>query len=108
MSHGGPSGGFSAAARGNAGAFNGGNAGAFNGGNSFRGDSRMGRMEHGHDRDHDRDGGRFRGSGFAFGFYPGYNYDYDYDYYNSDYGCYQLRQVPTRYGWRWQRVWVCD
>ena len=59
------------------------NAGAFNGGNamSFRGDARMGRMDHDHDRgDHDR----FRGRGFAFGFYPGYDY-YGSDYYSSDY-----------------------
>jgi hypothetical protein len=94
-------GGFSAAARG--GSVNG-NAGNFNGGNtmSFRGDSRMGRMEQDHDRG--RDHGRFRGPGFAFGYYPGYDYN-TYDY--ND-GCYQLREVPTRYGWRWRRVWVCD
>jgi hypothetical protein len=88
--------GFSAAARG-------GNPGAVNGGNnmSFRGASRMDRMHHG--RDHD--GRRFRGPGFAFGVgYPGYNY-YAYDY---DESCYQLRNVPTRHGWRWLRVWVCD
>jgi hypothetical protein len=110
---GGGGGGFSPAARGgNPGAFNGGNAGAFNGGRafnggnnmSFRGESRMGRMDH--DRDHDgrfRGFRGFRGPSFAFG-YPGY------DYYASDYddGCYQLREVPTRYGWRWLRVWVCD
>jgi hypothetical protein len=109
---GGGGGGFSAAAPrgGNAGAFNGGralnggNVGAsFNGGNnmSFRGDSRMGRMDHG--RDHDGRFRRFRGSSFAFG-YPGYDY-YAYDYDDS---CYQLREVPTRHGWRWLRVWVCD
>jgi hypothetical protein len=27
-------------------------------------------------------------------------------YYYDD-GCYQPQQVPTRWGWRWQRVWVC-
>jgi hypothetical protein len=72
---------------------------------SFRGDARMGRMEHDHDRgDHDHD--RFRGPGFAYGFYPGYD-DY-YNTYNYDDSCYQLEQVPTRRGWRWARVWVCD
>lgn len=94
---------FSAAPRGNAGNFNGGN-----GSISFRGNSRTGRMDMGrmdHDRGHDHDhDGQFRGPGFAFGFYPGYDYDaYDYD--NS---CYRMRQVHTRYGWRWLRVWVCD
>ena len=28
-------------------------------------------------------------------------------YYYYDDGCYQLQQVPTRWGWRWQRVWLC-
>jgi hypothetical protein len=66
-----------------------------------RGDARMGRMDH--DRGHD---GRFRGPNFAFGVYPGYDYNsYDYDY---DPGCYQPRQVHTRYGWRWRQVWVCN
>jgi hypothetical protein len=96
MAGGGGGGGFSAAVRG-------GNAGTFNGGNnmSFRGDTRMGRMDHG--RDHDRRFRRFRGPAFAFG-YPGSDY-YAYDYDDS---CYQLREVPTRRGWRWLRVWVCD
>jgi hypothetical protein len=96
MAGGGGGGGFSAAVRG-------GNAGTFNGGNnmSFRGDTRMGRMDH--DRDHDRRFRRFRGPAFAFG-YPGYDY-YAYDYDDS---CYQLREVPTRHGWRWLRVWVCE
>jgi hypothetical protein len=78
-----------------------GNAGAFSGGNnmSFRGDSRMGRM--GHDRDHERFN-RFRGPRFAFGFSDSYT---DYSY--ND-GCYQWREVPTRRGWRWLRVWVCN
>jgi hypothetical protein len=66
-----------------------------------RGDARMGRMDRG--RGHD---GRFRGPNFAFGVYPGYDYNsYDYDY---DPGCYQPRQVYTRYGWRWRQVWVCN
>jgi len=47
---------------------------------------------------------RFRGPRFAFGFYPGY----DYTTYNYDDGCYQWQEVPTRRGWRWLRVWVCD
>jgi hypothetical protein len=65
--------------------------------------SRMGGMDRGRDHDHD---GRFRGPNFAFGFYPGYDYNsYDYDY---DPGCYQPRQVHTRYGWRWLQVWVCN
>jgi hypothetical protein len=100
---GGMGGNVGAVARGgNVAAFNGGN---FNGGNnvSFREGSRMGRMDHDHDRDHR---GRFRGQRFAFGFgVPDY-YDYDYNYYDD--GCYQLREVPTRHGWRWLRVWVCD
>jgi hypothetical protein len=113
MSRGGPSGPSGIpAVRGNPGTFNGGNAGTFNGGNgmSFRGDARMGRMEHDHDRDRgdhdrDRDRDRFR-PGFAFGFYPGYDY-YTYDNGYDD-SCYQWQQVPTRRGWRWARIWVCD
>jgi hypothetical protein len=41
---------------------------------------------------------------FAIGFIGPYSY-YDYPYYYDD--CYQLRHVPTRYGWRWVRVNVC-
>jgi hypothetical protein len=113
MSRGGPSGpsggSFAPAIRG--GNFNGGNAGTFNGGNamSFRGDSRMGRMEHDHDhdRDHDHDHDRrFRSPGFAFGYYPGYDY-YNYNTYDDE-SCYQWQHVPTRRGWRWLRIWVCD
>jgi hypothetical protein len=63
----------------------------------------MRRMEHEHGRDHDHDG-RFRGPRFAFGFYPGY----DYNTYSYDDGCYQWQEVPTRRGWRWLQVWVCD
>jgi hypothetical protein len=103
---GGGTGGNFSAPRGVGGSFNG---GAFNGGNmSARGDSRMGGMGRDHDRGHERDG---RGRGFAFGFYPGYDYGYyDNGYYDNGYddGCYQARQVPTRYGLRWRRVWVCD
>lgn len=91
-----------------AGAARGGNASAFNGGNNMspRGDSRMGRMDQdrGHERGRDHDRG-FRGPGFAFGYYPDYGYDDDYSY---DAGCYQPRQVHTRHGWRWRRVWVCN
>jgi hypothetical protein len=111
MASGGMGGSVSAPARG--GAFNGGNRAAFNGGDnmSFRENSRMGRMDHGHEhgREHGRDhDGRFRGPNFAFGFgYPDY-YGSDYYYNNYDDGCYELREVPTRYGWRWRRVWVCD
>ncbi len=69
---------------------------------SSRGDSfRMGGMDHDHDRGRDRDG-----RGFGFGIYPGYDYGY-YDYGYND-GCYQVRRVLTRYGWRLRRVWVCD
>jgi hypothetical protein len=102
----GPSGNFSARApAGNAPGFSASNGGGRmsaegfdRGGRGFDRD-RMGRDRG--DRDHDR--GRFRS--FAFGF-PGYYSDYDYDY--NDYSCFQVRQVPTRYGWRWRRVWVCD
>ncbi|EKS41300.1 MAG: hypothetical protein ACJAVZ_000328 [Afipia broomeae] len=43
--------------------------------------------------------------GFGFPYYYD-NYYYD-DYYGYDEGCYQLTQVPTPYGWRWRRVYVC-
>jgi hypothetical protein len=46
--------------------------------------------------------GRGFGPGFAFGFGGPY-YDYGYD----DGGCYVVRRVPTRFGWRLRRVWVC-
>lgn len=44
---------------------------------------------------------------FAVGFGLGWPYAYsDYGYYG--YGdCYQLMQVPTPYGWRLRRVYVC-
>ena len=49
--------------------------------------------------------GRGFGPGFAFGFGAPY---YDYDYYGGDDGsCYALRRVPTPYGWRLSRVWIC-
>jgi hypothetical protein len=83
----GPSGNFSAGARQS---FSAGPTRNFSGG-----DVRMG--ERG---DHDR--GHFRGDrNFSFGVYPGYDtYAYDDD-------CYQWRQVRSRYGWHWARVWVC-
>lgn len=55
-------------------------------------------------RNHDHDGHGHPGV-FAFGG-PVY-YDYYDDYYDND-DCYQPRRVATPYGWRWQRVWVCD
>ena len=47
-------------------------------------------------------GGGWRGPGWGF-----YGYPYAYGpgpYYG---GCYQVRRVPTPYGLRWRRVWVC-
>jgi hypothetical protein len=78
----------------------------FTGGNNMsgQGNMRTGRM------DGDR-GGRPRGSNFAFGFYPGYDSgynDYSYSDYGYDPGCYQMRRLHTRSGWRWQQVWVCN
>lgn len=26
---------------------------------------------------------------------------------SDEYGCWRLRRVPTVWGWRWRRVWVC-
>jgi len=46
----------------------------------------------------------FRGFGPGIGFYGSPYYGYGYGY--GD-GCYQLRRVPTPYGWRLRRVWVC-
>jgi hypothetical protein len=43
--------------------------------------------------------GRFFGPGIGF-------YGYPYAYYGDD-GCYQFRRVPTPWGWRLRRVWVC-
>jgi hypothetical protein len=105
MSHAAPGGGMS----GNFSAHS--NAGTFSGGNNMsgpvsRGEMHMGGMDHDHGR-HDHDG-RFRGPNFAFGFYPGYDYGYNSYYDDYDPGCYQLRQVHTRYGWRLRQVWVCD
>jgi hypothetical protein len=28
-------------------------------------------------------------------------------YIGDDYGCWRFRRVPTYWGWRWRRVWVC-
>ncbi len=49
---------------------------------------------------------------FAVGFgvpyyYNNYYYDDYYAGYPYDEGCYELTQVPTPYGWRWRRVYVC-
>ena len=41
--------------------------------------------------------------GPRFGYY-GYGYPY-YAYYDN--GCSQWLRVPTRYGWRLRRAWVC-
>ena len=39
---------------------------------------------------------RFRAAPFVFG-----------NTYAYDDGCWQLRRVPTHWGWQWRRVWVC-
>jgi hypothetical protein len=46
--------------------------------------------------------------GLGWPYYNEYYYDGYYDNYPYDEGCYDLRRVPTRYGWRWQRVYVCS
>ncbi len=28
-------------------------------------------------------------------------------YLDSGYGCWRVRRVPTFWGWRWRRIWVC-
>jgi hypothetical protein len=38
--------------------------------------------------------------GFSYGYAPYYDYDYGYD-------CTRLERVPTPYGFRWRRVYVC-
>jgi hypothetical protein len=51
--------------------------------------------------------GGWRGGGFHGGFrgYGFYGYPYAYGY--GAYGCYRTIRVPTPYGLRFQRVWVC-
>ncbi|HZP77339.1 MAG TPA: sulfur globule protein precursor [Pseudolabrys sp.] len=49
-------------------------------------------------------GGWHRGWGWGGGFYPYAAYPYYGPYYG---GCYRVRRVPTPWGWRWRRVWVC-
>jgi hypothetical protein len=65
-------------------------------------------FRHGHFGHH----GRFRHfAPFAVGFGAPYLYnDYDDGYYAGGYddSCYQLRQVHTRYGWRWRQIDVCS
>ena len=35
-------------------------------------------------------------------------YGWGYFAYDDGYDCHQFRRVPTPYGWRWLRVWVCN
>jgi hypothetical protein len=44
----------------------------------------------------------------ALGFAAPYYYDDATPYYSADGDCYQLQQVPTAWGWQYQRVYVCD
>ncbi len=63
------------------------------------------------DRDHDWDHhGHWRGRGGWYGglYAFGGPWDYDDEYYYGADSCYQLRWVPTPYGYRWRQVWVCD
>ena len=115
----GPGAGGGAAVRGGApiaggggGNFARGNAGALGSGMAFResGFGREGGFDRGRefverDRNFGRDHDRFdRHRGLRT---VGFGSDYtDYDYY-YDNGCYQWSTVPTRFGWRWQPVWVC-
>jgi hypothetical protein len=95
-------------ARGNAGTFGGGMAsreGSFGREGSFDRGRELTERGREFGRDHNRFDRDRRFRTFAFG-YPDYYSDYDYDY-SYDNGCYQWRQMPTRLGWRWQRVWVC-
>ena len=52
---------------------------------------------------------RFRNNGAFFAFGAPYLYDdyYPYSYYSDD-DCYVTRRVPTRYGWRYVQVDVCN
>ena len=52
------------------------------------------------------------GLGLGYGLY-GYPYRYGYPYSYAAYGydsyeCYRTVRVATTYGWRWQRIWVCN
>jgi len=56
----------------------------------------------GHHHRHHRHFRNFAAVGFGFGvpyYYNNYNYYDDY--------CYQVRRVPTPYGWRWRQMYVC-
>jgi hypothetical protein len=97
-------------ARGNAGTFGGGmvpREGGFGREGGFDRDRGFTEHDRNFGRDHDRfDRDRMFNRDRRFGtFALGSDYDY-YDYYDD--GCYQWGQVPTRFGWRWQRVWVCS
>jgi hypothetical protein len=48
-----------------------------------------------------------RRGAFALGLAAPYYYDDATPYYYAD-DCYQLQQVPTAWGWQYQRVYVCD
>jgi hypothetical protein len=64
---------------------------------------------HGFGGHHGFSGGGFRHHGFHRGFFgSGFGfYGYPYSAYYGYDGCYQVRRVPTPWGWRWRRVWVC-
>jgi hypothetical protein len=67
---------------------------------------RMGDRDRFFDRDHDHDRDRFR---FRHRFFPAFAFN---NYYYSDYtdysNCWEIQRVHTRYGWRLDRVWVCN
>jgi hypothetical protein len=56
---------------------------------------------------HRRGRHHIRGGAVALGFAAPYYYDYATPYYADD-DCYELRQVPTAWGWQYRRVYVCD
>jgi hypothetical protein len=81
-------------------------ASAFSGNRSFSGGNFN--RHHGDFRHHHHHRGNFAFAAVPFGFYDdGYYNDYAYDYDDYD-GCYQLRRVHTRYGWRLRRIDVCN
>jgi hypothetical protein len=44
-----------------------------------------------------------------YGYPYRYGYPYSYAAYGYDsYECYRTVRVATTYGWRWQRIWVCN